>query len=75
MTRVKIHAAKTNFSRLIQEVEQGKEVIVQRGDKPVAKIVPYVEERKRPKFGALKGQIWMAPDFDEIPEDFREYIE
>ena len=26
-------------------------------------------------FGALKGKIWMAPDFDEPLEDFREYME
>jgi len=33
-----IHQAKTQFSRLIKEAEAGKEVIVTRGKKPVAKI-------------------------------------
>jgi prevent-host-death family protein len=33
-----IHQAKTQFSRLIREAEAGKEVIVTRGKKPVAKI-------------------------------------
>ena len=35
-----VHQAKTHFSRLLKEAEAGKEVIVLRGNKPVAKIVP-----------------------------------
>ena len=35
-----VHQAKTHFSRLLKEAEAGKEVIVMRGSKPVAKIVP-----------------------------------
>ena len=39
-----VHQAKTQFSKLLKEAEAGKEVIVTRGKKPVAKIVP-VESR------------------------------
>jgi prevent-host-death family protein len=35
-----VHQAKTHFSRLLKEAEAGQEVIVMRGKKPVAKIVP-----------------------------------
>jgi prevent-host-death family protein len=35
-----VHQAKTNFSRLLREVEAGQEVVVMRGKKPVAKLVP-----------------------------------
>jgi prevent-host-death family protein len=35
-----VHQAKTHFSRLLKEAEAGKEVIVTRGNKPVARIVP-----------------------------------
>jgi prevent-host-death family protein len=34
-----VHQAKTHFSRLLKEAEAGKEVVVTRGKKPVAKIV------------------------------------
>ncbi len=34
---------------------------------------PYASRLKKPgakrKMGALKGQIWMAPDFDETPQE------
>jgi len=35
-----VHQAKTHFSRLLKEAEAGQEVIVMRGTKPVAKLVP-----------------------------------
>jgi hypothetical protein len=25
-------------------------------------------------FGCGKGEIWMAPDFDETPEEFKDYM-
>ena len=40
MTKVTIHAAKTNLSKLIAKVEAGEEVVICRGDKEVAKLVP-----------------------------------
>ncbi|HYZ28431.1 MAG TPA: type II toxin-antitoxin system prevent-host-death family antitoxin [Thermoleophilaceae bacterium] len=71
MKPVKIHEAKTNFSKLIGLVEHGEVVIVQRGDTPVAKIVPFEASADR-EFGALKGRVKIGPDFDEIPPGFEE---
>ncbi len=36
-----VHQAKTHFSRLLREAEAGQEVIVMRGNQPVAKVVPF----------------------------------
>ncbi len=74
MKPVKMHEAKTNFSRLIGLVEAGEEIIVQRDDHPVAKIVPYPSDAHARKAGALKGQIVLADDFDAIPEGFEDYL-
>jgi len=56
-----VHQAKTHFSRLLKEAEAGKEVIVMRGSKPVAKIVPIhqpIEEKLPFRLkGALKGLV------------------
>lgn len=60
-----VHQAKTNFSRILKEVEAGKEVVVMRGKKPVAKIVAIeqaaVEEPPFRLLGAYRGKI----HFDE----------
>jgi prevent-host-death family protein len=60
-----MHEAKTHLSRLIQRVEAGEEIIIGRSGKPVAKLVPYQEERVQRRPGALKGKIWIADDFDD----------
>lgn len=70
---VKLHEAKTNFSRLVGLVELGEEIIVQRGNVPVARLVPYDTAVPR-RAGSLKGQIVIGEDFDELPEGFAEYV-
>lgn len=45
-------------------VEDGKEVVIARAGKPVAKLVRIEKSSKPRKFGALKGKIWISPDFD-----------
>jgi prevent-host-death family protein len=75
MTVVNMHEAKTNLSKLVKRAAAGEEIIVAKAGEPVAKIVAYTEPAKKPRVpGALKGQIWIAPDFDEIPEEFEEYL-
>ena len=69
-----MHEAKTNFSKLIGLVEGGEEVVIQRGDIPVAKIVPYETSGHARKAGALKGRIEIAEDFEAIPAGFEEYV-
>lgn len=69
MRQVNIHEAKTQLSRLIEAVEAGEEVIIARAGQPVARLT-HIETRQTPRTpGALKGQIWIAPDFDELSED------
>ena len=63
-----VHEAKTHFSRLLDRVEQGEEVIIAKSGRPVAKLVRVVAEPRKP--GRLKGRIRIAPDFDEpLPEE------
>jgi prevent-host-death family protein len=73
MTAISIHDAKTNFSRLIARAEAGEEIVIRRGATPVAKLVAYRAAPRIP--GALKGQIVLADDFDELPDDFADYAE
>jgi prevent-host-death family protein len=70
MKVVNVHAAKTQLSRLLKEVERGEEVTIARDGKPVARLVP-VEARGEVQFGFLRGQIEYGPDFDKdlTPED------
>ncbi len=72
MTRVGMHEAKTNFSRLVDSARRGEDVIVERSGRPVAKIVSYDEPRGPMALkGVWKGQGHIPDDFDELPEDLQ----
>ena len=67
MQQVNIHTAKTQLSKLIAE---GKEVIIARYGRPVAKLVPIklLQEDRVP--GTAKGKVRMMDDFfDPLPDD------
>jgi prevent-host-death family protein len=52
-----VHQAKTNLSRLLEEVSDGKEVVIARGKEPVAKIIAIGSALKRRVPGRLAGKI------------------
>jgi prevent-host-death family protein len=58
-----VHDAKTHFSRLLERVAQGEEVIIAKSGQPVAKLIRITLEPRKP--GRLKGRIQIGPDFDE----------
>ena len=67
-----ISQAKAELSALIEEVQRGNEVILAKAGKPVAKLVAYHGPARPRKPGAMAGQIWIAPDFDTLPDDMAE---
>ena len=66
-----ISDAKTSLSKLIEKVMNGEEVIIGKSGKPVAKLVPYNLDTSPRQLGAgnWQGNIWLADDFDELPEE------
>jgi prevent-host-death family protein len=63
--KVTIHAAKTNLSKLIEQVHAGEEVVIARGDVPVARLVPIVERLPTRQAGTLRGLIKVTDAFFE----------
>jgi len=70
MTVVNMQQAKTNLSRLIRKAARGEEVIIARGIKPVARLVPVAAVRGKRQPGSLKGQLHVGSEFFEpLPAD------
>jgi prevent-host-death family protein len=65
MSIVTIHKAKTNLSRLIEKASAGEEVIIARGSKPVARLVPIGAASRKRQPGSLKGKLIVGPEFFE----------
>ena len=62
-----IHEAKTNFSRLVDRVRNGEEIVIGKAGDPVAKLVPFDTGSAPRRGGPWRGQVRIADDFDELP--------
>jgi prevent-host-death family protein len=70
MQTVNIHDAKTHFSRLVDAAAAGEEIIIAKSGTPTARLVPIERTKAMRRFGALKGKVHMAADFDApLPDD------
>jgi len=65
---INVHEAKTHFSRLLDRVHAGEEIILAKAGCPYARMVP-LEAKPHRQPGLLKG--WVIPDgfFDPLPEE------
>jgi len=66
-----IHDAKTHFSKLLERVLNGEEVVIAKAGKPVARILPFTTGDISPrKPGMDKGKVIIQPDFDAPLAEF-----
>ncbi|MEW6281239.1 MAG: type II toxin-antitoxin system Phd/YefM family antitoxin [Candidatus Eremiobacterota bacterium] len=74
--QVNIHEAKTRLSQLLVEVEQGREVIIARGGRPIARLVP-LDSNPGPRTpGSARGQFVVpASFFEPLPDDIIQAFE
>jgi prevent-host-death family protein len=70
MSTYNVHEAKTHFSKLLERVLKGEEVVIAKAGKPVARILPIVNEVPCRTPGNDAGKIIIAPNFDDPLEEF-----
>lgn len=62
--QVNIYEAKTRFSKLLERVKEGEEIIIAKAGTPVARLAPIINKTVQRVPGSAKGKINIAPDFD-----------
>jgi len=67
MRAVNIHEARTHLPRLLRRVARGEEVLIARGGKPVARLVPIDDAPSERRIGMDEGRGRIADDFDDTP--------
>jgi len=73
---VGVFQTKTHLSLLFEKVQKGERFFITKRGKRVAELRPVDEEKKDMERGCVQNSgYWMAPDFDETPEDFEEYMD
>jgi prevent-host-death family protein len=68
--KVNIHHAKTHLSRLVEDVASGNEVLIAKGGRPMARLVPLSRDDTPRRPGLLKGKLRFADEFDRAQAGF-----
>lgn len=66
--QVNMHEAKSQLSRLGRLAWEGEEVVIAKAGEPYLRLEPFAKRPFDRKPGALKGEIWVAEDFDETDQ-------
>jgi len=72
MTEIGVHEAKTRLSALLRDVEAGDEVVVTRGGKAVARIIPVAGSRASiptSRFGLLASEFGDTGDWEDEDDE------
>lgn len=72
LDQVNMHDAKTHLSRLVERVESGEEIVINRAGKPAARLIPVAGKKAGQRLlGGWEGKVWIAPE-DEVQQASRE---
>lgn len=73
MAHVGMHEAKTKLSQLVERAQTGEDITITRNGTPVARLVPVSPATSFASLrGIWRGQVHIADDFDELPDDIAE---
>ncbi|MBX9701086.1 MAG: type II toxin-antitoxin system Phd/YefM family antitoxin [Acetobacteraceae bacterium] len=73
MAQVNLYDAKTQLSRLVDRAAAGEEIVIAKGGRPMARLVPLAVRTAPRRLGTLAGQVTVGPNFDApLPPDIAE---
>lgn len=70
--KINVHEAKTHLSKFLQETLEGKEFIIAKGNVPVARLIPFTEDKPFRNLGRDYRKLKMSANFNDPidPETF-----
>ena len=70
MKKVNIYEAKTRLSELVQEAAAGRDVVIARAGRPVARLTRLVGTTRKRRLGLLNGRFRIPDDFNHpLPDE------
>jgi len=75
--QVNLYEAKTRLSELVDQAGRGETIVIAKSGTPIAKLVPlHAGPKRKIKFGTMKGEFEIPPDFDSpLPDDVLDLFE
>jgi antitoxin (DNA-binding transcriptional repressor) of toxin-antitoxin stability system len=74
MQTITLEEAQAHLPEIIEKLAPGEEVVLTRGNKPVARIVVGPDEQPSPVPGRGKGMLRVISEDDDHLKDFAEYM-
>ena len=75
-TTLNLYEAKTRLSELVDRAAEGEEIVIAKAGTPMARLVPLPPGPPKRVPGLLRGQIWVADDFDDpLPPEIQRYFD
>ncbi len=74
MSQVAYKDVAHKLDELMNQAEQGQEVIIEREDGQQFKLTVVPKTKRRPLFGCAKGEVEILEGFDDPIEGFEEYM-
>jgi prevent-host-death family protein len=76
MRKVNIYEAKTRLSQLVEEAASGRDVVIARAGRPVARLTRLAKTGGKRRLGVLDGRFRIPEDFNRpLPEEVRRAFE
>ncbi len=72
MKVINVQEAKTQLSKYLEQVAAGEELILGKSNKPMARLIPYVEEKVQRTLGGVEG--WVSDDCWEADPELEELV-
>ena len=75
MTQITVEDAALRLSELVRQAQSGEEIILTQDSGPAVRLTPLEADKPRRQAGSARDVIlYIAPDFDDTPEGFEEYM-
>lgn len=74
MTTVGLEEAKARLEELLEVAATGEKIVITKPDGSAFELVPKARAGRRGGLGRAAGRIWLADDFDSIPDGFEDYL-
>ncbi len=74
MQTITVEEAQSHLSEIIEKLTPGDEVVLTRGNQPVARLVITSEDKPKPVPGRGKGMLTILSEDDDHLKDFAEYM-
>ena len=73
MTTVGLEEAKARLEELLEVAATGEKIVITKADGSAFELVPKARTGRRGGLGRAAG-IWLADDFDSLPDGFEDYL-